>query len=348
MRRGAPARWNDETQSWETPDDRAPAGPLPPVPTSRPVVPPHPPQPTAPGAAGDTGGLQGVPEQPPRGDGEGARPHGPSGAPAYHSYTAPEVSGAHPYGPDTTPDGIVGTPHGPSGEQAPWTRRLTPVTAALAVAVLATGAAGLWFALGSPDDGGRAGGPGSSASAPLDEGVPEEPTDEEAEGLPTDGADTGSPSESTGPPPGYSTADDVEGFSVDVPDDWHDRTEDEHGVYYESSDGTELLQIFRIVEPMTALDAVAAASESRRSTPGFEEIAVGPYATQDGTDAAELVYAYDSAETGGRRQVVDRVFTASDGRLYALLVAGPDTGWPRQREVLDVAMAGFDPYASPF
>ncbi len=70
--------------------------------------------------------------------------------------------------------------------------------------------------------------------------------------------------------------------------------------------------------------------------------------TAIGGEAAELVYAYDSEESGGRRQVVERVFTASDGRLYAVLVGAPDSQWTRHEEILDIAVTHFDPYGSPF
>ncbi len=45
---------------------------------------------------------------------------------------------------------------------------------------------------------------------------------------------------------------------------------------------------------------------------------------------------------------MERVFTASDGRLYAVLVGAPDSQWPRHEEILERAVTDFDPYDSPF
>ncbi|WP_236569378.1 photosystem II reaction center PsbP family protein [Streptomyces sp. MBT58] len=83
-------------------------------------------------------------------------------------------------------------------------------------------------------------------------------------------------------------------------------------------------------------------------SPGFEEVRIGAVDNPLGGEAAELVYAYDSEDSGGRRQVAERVFTASDGRLYAVLVAAPDEQWPRHEEILSTAVTHFDPYDSPF
>ncbi|WP_406496760.1 serine/arginine repetitive matrix protein 2 [Streptomyces sp. NBC_00846] len=295
---GGGVRWDDETQSWEAGDSRAPyTPPPPPLPSSPPVVPAPPPVP--------------------------------------------------PTAIDPTGVGVVRT------DVRRFRERITPLGAAVTVAVLAAGATAVWFQVRGGGDGHeRAEQP--SVSTPAD-GATE---DSEDGGLPaseegTTGAATGEavPDDSASAelPPGYRLSDDTEGFAIAVPEGW-ERSQKREGVFYTSSDGTRLVQIFRVTEKnMTAEEAVRVASDDRRvHSEAYEEVRVGPVDGEGAGDAAELVYAYDSADAGGRRQVVERVFTASDERLYAVLVAGPADEWPDQEENLAVAVAHFDPYNDPF
>ncbi|RPK59638.1 hypothetical protein EES43_18150 [Streptomyces sp. ADI96-02] len=317
MTGGGRARWNDETQSWETEQPRTCTPPPPPPPAGPPVVrsaPPGPPVPPGPPAhAPDQG------------------PYGPGGA-AY---------------PPTGPDGLPAQDGTPAGRS--FRARTTPLTAGLAVVVLASGAAALWFALSGGDDGARDDARGRTSSAVAD--TTGEAADPAAGGdgaTAPDASAPDAPPESSGPPAGFAVRDDAEGFRIAVPQEWGERTRASGGVFYRPADGTDLLQVFRVSEPgMTALDAVRAASEERSVNPGFEEVRIGAVDAAGG-EAAELVYAYDSEEAGGRRQVAERVFTAADGRLYAVLVAALDADWPRQQEVLDIAVQHFDPYGDPF
>ncbi|MDX3376703.1 serine/arginine repetitive matrix protein 2 [Streptomyces sp. ME02-6991-2A] len=275
-----------------------------------------------------------------------------------YAETGPYVVQGPPQGPYNN---ITGT-HGPAASRT-VRERITPLTAGLAVAVLAAGAAALWFTVGGGGgDGGRNDARGRTASAPAEEatgpdaGFPDgtdgtddvrsEPTD--ATATDAESPDTESP-DAGDPPPGYVTQDDEEGFRIAVPEEWSERTKKTGGVFYEPFGSGELLQVFRVSEPgMTALDAVRAASEDRSVSPGFEEVRIGAVDNPLGGEAAELVYAYDSEDSGGRRRVLERVFTASDGRLYAVLVAAPDEQWPRHEEILSTAVTHFDPYDSPF
>ncbi|MFF0053798.1 serine/arginine repetitive matrix protein 2 [Streptomyces microflavus] len=326
MTGGGGVRWNDETQSWETGPRRAYT---PPPPSAAPVVPPMP---------------QGSPA---------ASPVVPTVLDPYVETGSYVVQGpAGPY------NNITGT-HGPATASRTVRERITPLTAGLAVAVLAAGAAALWFTVGggSGDDG-RDDARGRTASAPAEEatdpagdpdtGFPDGTGDAASE--PSDDAATGTGSPDAGdPPPGFVTQDDEEGFRIAVPEEWGVRTRDNGGVFYKPFGSSELLQVFRVSEPgITALEAVRAASEDRSVSPGFEEVRIGAVDNPLGGEAAELVYAYDSEDSGGRRQVAERVFTASDGRLYAVLVAAPDEQWPRHEEILSTAVTHFDPYDSPF
>lgn len=320
MTGGGGPRWNDETQSWETEERRGYTPPPPPLPSVPPVVP----------------GVPAVPVVP-----------GPSGPP-----TPPGPPGPTPSGPPGAYNNITGT--FVAGGATSFRERVTPLTAGLAVAVLAVGAATLWFTLGGGDRDGRQGAQGAGATsteaaATGGRGTGGQETTRTDSPPPPDASASDSVSPSGTPEAGYTEADDEKGFTIAVPEEWDVRTEEGDGVFYKPAGGAELLQVFRVSEPsMTALRAVRAASDERSVNPGFEEVRIGAVENTGGGEAAELVYAYDSEETGGRRQVVERVFTASDGRLYAVLVAAPDTAWPRQEEILDVAVRHFDPYGNPF
>ncbi len=326
---GGGVRWNDESQSWETDEPRA-YGPPPPV--TAPVVPP-------------------VPSVPP------TDPVPPGARDPYTENTAPgpnpdlyAQSGADTPGPYNNLTGV----HGPPPAARTPRQRLVPVAAGLAVAVLAAGAAALWSTLADGDDGGRDGAQGQSASAPADEVTDPAAPEPGTEGADVSDATGETPSDEAAtpdgsPPPGYVALDDAEGFRIAVPEEWGERSAETGGVFYRTTGGAELIQVFRVAEPgATALGSVRRASEERSGAPGFEEVAVGPVDNPLGGEAAELVYAYDHEDSGGRRRVVERVFTASDDRLYAVLVAAPESQWPRHEEILDVAVTHFEPYDSPF
>ncbi|MEV4877970.1 serine/arginine repetitive matrix protein 2 [Streptomyces cyaneofuscatus] len=336
MTGGGGVRWNDETQSWETEPRRAYTPPPPPPPSTSPVVPPMPPGFPAASAEDSV-----VPTVLPT-------------VPDPYAETGPYVVQGPPPG---SYNNITGT-HGPATAARTVRERITPLTAGLAVAVLAAGAAALWFTVGGGGgDGGRDDARGRTASAPAEEATdPDAPDSDPDSGFPDDTDDvTSEPTDATespdadDPPPGFVTRDDEEGFRIAVPEEWSERTKKTGGVFYEPFGSGELLQVFRVSEPgMTALEAVRAASKDRSVSPGFEEVRIGAVDNPLGGEAAELVYAYDSADSGGRRRVLERVFTASDGRLYAVLVAAPDEQWPRHEEILSTAVTHFDPYDSPF
>lgn len=311
------ARWNDETQSWETVGGGVPAsGPSPspmpmpmPTPTPGPVVPPPPPPPSyAPEYVPETGEWQYV--------------------------TAP----------------------GPAGRP----RARGAVAAGVAAAVLAAGSVGSWLLWGRGEDGNApgAGGPAASVSAPLESTSSDDPTDGSTDtetpyetDSPSDsptpsGSATSSPADDV-PPPTYKVQKDLKGFTIAVPEGWHRTESDKEGVFYNAPDGKSLLQVFVVTEPgMTPYEALRGASDDGEANkPGYVEIGLDRVTGEPDApaDSAELVYAYD--REGGRRKVVDRAFTAADGNHYAILAAGPETDWPKQREVLRVALQFFRPGA---
>lgn len=242
---------------------------------------------------------------------------------------------------------------GPGGAE-PGTRflrgRISPFAAGAAVVVLALGAVGVWLALGHRDeDSGRTGarGPqavesaGSTSPAPG-AAVPEatasrEPTGPESVAP----GGTGSPRA----PAGYRMVADAEGFTAAVPEGWERSLENDR-VFYRTADRASLVQVFRVTEPgMSPGEAVRLASGGLRDgTEGYDEIRVGPVAgaVNEG-QSAELVYEYDSEESGGRRRGVERVFRVDGGDLWAVLVAAPAGEWPRQQEILRTVTENFQP-----
>jgi hypothetical protein len=144
-------------------------------------------------------------------------------------------------------------------------------------------------------------------------------------------------------PAGFALHEDTAGFSIAVPVGW-DREEKKNGVFYSSPDGRRLLQIYTVTEGnATPYEALSETSRNLRgANDNYQEISLEELAQDSGGSAAELVYAYDRPD-GTRRQVVDRAFEATNGRQYAVLVAGPEREWPRQREILEVALEHFSP-----
>ncbi|MFF0472334.1 hypothetical protein [Streptomyces sp. NPDC004284] len=226
---------------------------------------------------------------------------------------------------------------------APRPRSRAALAAGVAVAVLAAGSVGAWAVWGGGKDGkDPVAGPPASVSAPTSESESPSPSSE----LPSESpSDTSAPMDDM-PPPGYHGVEDPQGFTIAVPEGWN-RTESDQGVFYNAPDGQSLVQVFVVHEAgLTPYDALRGASEDGRTNkPGYEELSLERVTGEPGApaDSAELVYAYD--REGGRRKVVDRAFTGADGNHYAILAAGPETAWPKQREVLRVALDHFAPGA---
>ncbi|MFD9796442.1 hypothetical protein ACFWXK_36420 [Streptomyces sp. NPDC059070] len=334
-RGGGGAHWNDETQSWEQGDARqsapAPGAPpsAPPPPSGPPARPPLAPPPWL-GPASPFGADQGAPH-------DEVPPHE---APTRGAYLLP-------------PDPLAPPPYAPGdpGPDPAARRRQRAVVAAVAVAVLAGGAAGGWALWGRDDGPGRAAGASSSATA-RESG----PTDT-ASGTPTDspgdtsgGTPTGEPTSAATPdistaavPEGFRQVDDPLGWRVAVPQTWT-RTEERSSALYRSPDQRYLLQMFRLTEPgITPYDALRITSGNLASQRGYQEVSLRRLPGTTGTDAAELVYAYDRDAPAERIQGVARSFVAGNGAPYTVLVYGPVTDWPRQQAVLNTVLDTFAP-----
>lgn len=224
----------------------------------------------------------------------------------------------------------------------PRSRRTTALIAGATVAVVAGSVAFGMLAL--RDDGagdgtgnGAASAVSASATATTDTGPGGGPPDS---GLPTE---TSSPTEPTDVPSGYTLQQDTAGFTVAVPAGWA-RQEKANGVFYNSPDGLSLVQIYTDREgSLTPYESLRQTSQTLRSAnKNYRQLSLQDVPDGPGERAAELVYAYDRTD-GSRRKVVDRAFVADNGTQYAVLVAGPEEGWPRQRETLQVALAYFAP-----
>ncbi|MET9515995.1 serine/arginine repetitive matrix protein 2 [Streptomyces sp. NPDC002994] len=239
--------------------------------------------------------------------------------------------------------------------------RISPLAAGAAVVVLALSAATVWFTVGNGrGDQGRTGAEGPQTAVQSTEGTAYSPPSGETtaeESVTPDATDatdaTGAPDVTDTPdatdaaqvPAGYRLVEDPEGFSIAVPDDWQRSLEKER-VFYRTADRASLVQIFRVTEVgMTPGEAVRLASGGLRDgTEGYEEISVGPVdGAVNESMSAELVYEYDSEESGGRRRGVERVFRVDSGDLWAVLVAAPADEWPLQRKIIGTAIEHFKP-----
>ncbi|MEV5434599.1 serine/arginine repetitive matrix protein 2 [Streptomyces sp. NPDC052682] len=278
---------------------------------------------------------------------------GDAAAPVRPTAPPPPMPSQVPTGP-AHPDEAYGPyditrPVTPPPAPTPRSRRTTVLVAAAAAAAVAGGIAGGVLATRGDDGRNEPGPQAASAVSPSgtatwydDRGAT--PTDSVGSAARTPGPSSpdpaGTPSP-TAPPPGFRIARDTAGFTIAVPDGWEREEKKKGGVFYNSPDGRSLIQIFTVTEgDLAPYQALSETSRSlAESTENYTEISLQNLPRESG-EAAELVYAYDRPD-GTRRQAVDRAFTAEDGTQYAVLAAGPEEDWPRQREILEVALAHF-------
>ncbi|MFE6100567.1 hypothetical protein ACFVQ4_11450 [Streptomyces laurentii] len=238
------------------------------------------------------------------------------------------------------PPSYVPASPGPPEPPTPGPSRHVLV-AAVAAAVLVAGGIGGWLLWGRDGgDGGRTGHGASAAagaSAPGSDSASAPPSDS-ASPSPSD-SDSAS-ADATTPPIGYRLVEDEDGFTVAVPEGWS-RTTAGGSVFFNAPDDSSLMQVFEIGEPgLSPYEALKTVSRDVAKNPDFEQISL----EETGVDEAELVYAYHRSE--GRRQVVARAFVGDDAVRRIVLVGGPDTDWPKQREILDTALRYFKPTIS--
>ncbi|GAA4049904.1 serine/arginine repetitive matrix protein 2 [Streptomyces shaanxiensis] len=222
----------------------------------------------------------------------------------------------------------------------PRSRRTTALIAGATVAVVAGGVA--FGVLALRDDGAGDGTGTETGASSLTSAPPTTASDTAPAGDPTD---SGLPTQTPSPtevPSGYTLEQDTAGFTIAVPEGW-ERQEKSNGVFYNSPDGQSLVQIYTAGEGApTPYDSLRQTSQTLRANKNYRELSLQNVPDGPGDQAAELIYAYDRTD-GTRRQVVDRAFVAENGTQYAVLVAGPEEGWPRQREILQVALTYFAP-----
>jgi hypothetical protein len=235
----------------------------------------------------------------------------------------------------------------PSGPRRP--RNTALLGTAVVLVLLAVGVVGGWMMWGRDSGGNRAdrSAQASTAAPSVTEQrsaqetlqQPDEDSGEDPEVTRTTPApSSGEPSDV---PAGYIPVQDEAGFSAVVPGDWR-RTREGSQVFYTSTDGRHMLQVSLPSTPeLTPYQALRGASDHLASvSPGYVQIRLEEI---PGQQAAQLIYAYDSATLGERRQAADVAFQATDHRQYAFLVIGPAAEWPQQTETLRIALNGFAP-----
>ncbi|MEU8996757.1 hypothetical protein AB0C95_18420 [Streptomyces caniferus] len=338
MKRGGQARWNDETQSWED-------GSPPPAPYTGPM----PPRPSfAPSAAGGGAPTGAVP--PPAGGPSAADPSVAEPRPADRPATDPLASqapAAEPFFPRTPPADWFVAPEpafGPEYVTEPGVRhRSVGLMAGAAVAVIAAAVGGGYLLWGHSGDDPAAARPAARTKASAsDHPATARPTAESSGA--TSATGTATPL-STALPDGYRLVHDKKGFTLAVPRTW-ERSERRTGVFYTAPDDRRLVQIFEISEPdTTPYEALEKASQGLSGNPGYKEISLEPLGYPGpGTDATQLVYAYDSERLDERVKVVDCAFTVADGRQFAVLVLGPESAWPSQEWTQQNMLESFVPH----
>jgi hypothetical protein len=143
----------------------------------------------------------------------------------------------------------------------------------------------------------------------------------------------------TAPGSDYRIADGPGGVSLAVPRDWSYQVNGTaHG--YVAPDHASFLEVSPAPAATDPLEAARAFSAAVRSVwPNYTETSLGPVGDGPGA-AVEVEFAYDAMD-GSRRRGLYRVFTAPEGTVYGVQVAGPGTDWPRQREVMDTMLSTF-------
>lgn len=164
----------------------------------------------------------------------------------------------------------------------------------------------------------------------------------------TGGGDTGGTTPtSEEPPPGFVAVEDVQGFGVQVREDWQ-RREDPRPkgavVFYETGDGKGFLQVYRISEPgYTPYDALEETDRLVGGADGYRRLRLDEPDPTDATQTAELEYLVPREDAPVRRSLL-RAFVAEDGERWVVLVAGPEDEWDATyAESASVAAASFCP-----
>ncbi|MGE7390189.1 hypothetical protein ACQKM2_32390 [Streptomyces sp. NPDC004126] len=275
---------------------------------------------------------------PARGAGQPATPPAAPPASPLPATPPPTASGYHePWAPMPSAPLPPPPPPPPSGGGQQWR---TPVLVGLAAAVVGGAAVAAWMLLGAEDG---AGGDARPPASPSGQQTAPEP------GPSTPGPTNPSPSSPSSPSPspstggGHTVVHNENGFSVAIPKGWEPST-DETGsgsFYRRPGDRSALLQVFRVTESsaMGSCTLLQISSDQLKANPGYRQVSIEPTA---GT-GCELVYEYDSSESGGRRRGMERIVTVPGGGRWALLAAGPAADSTTTRANLTAALESFRP-----
>lgn len=238
-----------------------------------------------------------------------------------------------------------GPPPGPPGPRQGWSHAAV-LTAVVASVVLAAGLGfGGWALL--RHHGGNNDGQSGSSSSPYDQsptdtyGTTDTPSDSYSPtDTPSDSpSDSPSASDRSTAPPGYVRTVDPAGFTVDVPQGWQRSTEGA-SVFYRTSDGSSLVQVFALRGPETTpYESLEATEKTVSQNPGYHQVRMEQLGSGS-NDAAELEYTYVRNDSTVRHVVV-QAFTDPSTIQYALLVAGPDSDWAAHQGIFREVLSSF-------
>ncbi|KMS74002.1 serine/threonine protein kinase [Streptomyces viridochromogenes] len=232
-----------------------------------------------------------------------------------------------------------------------WSRRAMVVGTALAVVTVA--AAVLVVTNQRPDDSessaaGAAPSPSASAGAPTDPSPTPPPSASPTEEATEPGTPSASPSGTADLPPGYTTYESPDGFSVALPEGWTavrtTRAADvAYRVTFSADDDPRKLAVTyseRLRPDPVAVwrDDVQPGLEEQG---GFERIGDIEATTYRGFKAADMQWL--SEKDGTRVRTFGRGFLIEDHRGYSLRWTTPEADWddPGNREALDVILRTF-------
>lgn len=157
-----------------------------------------------------------------------------------------------------------------------------------------------------------------------------------------------SPSQPPPVAPSGSTTYTENGFTIDMPSDWHRRLKpgDTSGsVYWDAPDGVSYLQVDP--QPWSPGDAHEQArvqdlnaSKNSARFPGYQLLGIADVAFQQG--AADWDFTFNDPSGAGPIHGRDRFFQAA-GRPFAIYLRALETGWPGMQDTLAQAYGSFRP-----
>jgi hypothetical protein len=143
---------------------------------------------------------------------------------------------------------------------------------------------------------------------------------------------------------------DEEGFRIAIPEGWERTTKNsEYGmavVNYRSAELTHRIQVFQVAEPSPEASFKLFLSATFPKPDGFANLGLDPLdeGTFTGSRLEYLADSIDGEPDPGTWHVYDERFVASDGKVYAIAVYGPDSdGRDDELELSTTALDWFCP-----